>query len=415
MEIAVENLDHLGIVAGLIDEMGLVDCINNSVGRHPKEIVSPGQVVKAMILNGLGFVSAPLYLFEQFFVGKATFASTLRSFRSSWNFEQVELFVCDSALYSQQNLELLGDSPWLSRVPASLSEAKQLLSTDQANWLKPDESVPGYRIAVFSSEYAQVPQRWLLVESEARRSSDLDKLQQQLLKQQKEAQASWQKLSKQSFACEPDAIAAAERFASTLKLCSLAQIKVVEKAQYAGSGRPRKQAKPKQLSYFLQAQIVPNQAAIEAGQHRAGRFILATNVIAESQLSPQACLNQYKAQQSVERGFRFLKDPLFFTSRVFIKSHHRVAAMAMVMGLCLLVYSLGQRKLRQALARAGDTIADQRGKPTDCPTLRWVFQCFQAVHLLQIAGAKQIANLTEQRSRILNFLGAPCQKYYLLC
>ncbi|AFY70840.1 hypothetical protein Pse7367_2582 [Thalassoporum mexicanum PCC 7367] len=73
MEIAVENIDHLGIVAGLIDEMGLVDCINNnSVGKHPKEIVSPGQVVKVMILNGLGFVSAPLYLFEQFFVGKAT-------------------------------------------------------------------------------------------------------------------------------------------------------------------------------------------------------------------------------------------------------------------------------------------------------------------------------------------------------
>jgi transposase len=89
--------------------------------------------------------------------------------------------------------------------------------------------------------------------------------------------------------------------------------------------------------------------------------------------------------------------------------------MAMVMGLCLLVYSLGQRKLRQALARAGDTIADQRGKPTERPTLRWVFQCFQAVHLLQIAGAKQIANLTEQRALILNFLGAPCQKYYLLC
>ncbi len=89
--------------------------------------------------------------------------------------------------------------------------------------------------------------------------------------------------------------------------------------------------------------------------------------------------------------------------------------MAMVMGLCLLVYSLGQRKLRQALARAGDTIADQRGKPTDRPTLRWVFQCFQAVHLLHMAGTKQISNLTEERLLILNFLGAPCQKYYLLC
>jgi transposase len=72
LEIEVQDIDHLGIVAGIIDEMDLVECINNNVGTHSKEIVSPGQVVKAMILNGLGFVSAPLYLFEQFFVGKAT-------------------------------------------------------------------------------------------------------------------------------------------------------------------------------------------------------------------------------------------------------------------------------------------------------------------------------------------------------
>ncbi|NEP44568.1 MAG: IS1634 family transposase, partial [Okeania sp. SIO2H7] len=54
-------------------------------------------------------------------------------------------------------------------------------------------------------------------------------------------------------------------------------------------------------------------------------------------------LQEYKAQQSTERGFRFLKDPMFFTDSVFIKTPKRVAALAMVMGLCLLVYSLGQR------------------------------------------------------------------------
>jgi transposase len=41
------------------------------VGEKPGEIVSPGLVVKAMIINGLGVVSAPLYLFSQFFEGKA--------------------------------------------------------------------------------------------------------------------------------------------------------------------------------------------------------------------------------------------------------------------------------------------------------------------------------------------------------
>ena len=68
----VANLDHLGIVAGIIDEMGIVEEINTRVGRSSREKVSAGVMVKAMILNGLGFVSAPLYMFSKFFEGKST-------------------------------------------------------------------------------------------------------------------------------------------------------------------------------------------------------------------------------------------------------------------------------------------------------------------------------------------------------
>ncbi|CDN16765.1 hypothetical protein RintRC_4007 [Richelia intracellularis] len=47
---------------------------------------------------------------------------------------------------------------------------------------------------------------------------------------------------------------------------------------------------------------------------------------------------------------------MFFTSSVFLNSRKRVAALAMIMGLCLLVYSLGQRALRQYLKRGSQTI-----------------------------------------------------------
>ena len=70
--INIVNLDHFGIVAGIIDEMELVEEVNTKVGIRIKETVSFGQVMKAMILNGLGFLSAPIYLFDTFFVGKAT-------------------------------------------------------------------------------------------------------------------------------------------------------------------------------------------------------------------------------------------------------------------------------------------------------------------------------------------------------
>ncbi len=64
--ITVSNLDHLGLVAGMIDELGIVEKINDLVGSQPGEKVSPGHAVKAMIINGLGLVSSPLYLFSKF-------------------------------------------------------------------------------------------------------------------------------------------------------------------------------------------------------------------------------------------------------------------------------------------------------------------------------------------------------------
>ncbi len=63
MDIQVETINHLGLIAGIIDEIGIVDIINNEIGIDPREVVTAGQVVKAIILNGLGFVSRPLYLF----------------------------------------------------------------------------------------------------------------------------------------------------------------------------------------------------------------------------------------------------------------------------------------------------------------------------------------------------------------
>ena len=66
-QIKVQDIVHLGIVEGIIDEMSLVDLFNQLLGTHTQEIISAEQVVKTMIINGLGFISAPLYLFEKFF------------------------------------------------------------------------------------------------------------------------------------------------------------------------------------------------------------------------------------------------------------------------------------------------------------------------------------------------------------
>ena len=66
------------------------------------------------------------------------------------------------------------------------------------------------------------------------------------------------------------------------------------------------------------------------------------------------------------------------------------------MSLCLLVYNLGQRELRNSLKRAQTGVKNQIGKLTDHPTLRWIFQCFQGIHLLTLNGIQQVINLKKK-------------------
>ena len=54
------------------------------------------------------------------------------------------------------------------------------------------------------------------------------------------------------------------------------------------------------------------------------------------------------------------------------------------MGLSLLVYTLEQRQITTPLRESKSTVKNQLGKPTDCPTLRWIFPCFQSIHLVTL-------------------------------
>jgi transposase len=129
---------------------------------------------------------------------------------------------------------------------------------------------------------------------------------------------------------------------------------------------------------------------------------------------PKKMLKKYKEQQNVERGFAFLKDPLFFADSIFLKSSERIETMGMLMGLCLMVYSIGQREVRYQLSQAKTGIPNPERKLTLRPTLRWIFQCFQGIHLLIHQGIKQVVNLTEERLSILKFFPLSCIEYYIL-
>ncbi len=121
------------------------------------------------------------------------------------------------------------------------------------------------------------------------------------------------------------------------------------------------------------ATVSENKNAIDIATRSAGRFIIATNILEQNELGNDEMISEYKAQQSCERGFGFLKDPLFFADSIFLKSPERIQALAMIMGLCLLVYTLAQRQLRAALCASNSTVKNQLRKSINNPTLRWIF------------------------------------------
>src|SRR5512134_1780527 len=68
---ASHTLDHHGLVAGMVDELGLVEKIDTLILQDLEQRrVSVGMAVKAMILMGLGFTQRALYLTPQFFADK---------------------------------------------------------------------------------------------------------------------------------------------------------------------------------------------------------------------------------------------------------------------------------------------------------------------------------------------------------
>ena len=532
----IKDLDHLGIVAGIIDEMGLVEIIDEEVGTHPQEKLSVGTIVKAMILNCLGCINAPLYLFSEFFKGKALehllgegikaedlnddklgrsldkvfgvgvknlftkivlkaaaifgieqkskhLDSTSMSVQGKYK-ERIEdeedeqtkaikikfgysrdkrpalkqfmlnmicsgdggvplfmqlgdgnesdkkvfpqiikdcqetlkmegLSVMDGAFYTAENVGMARSIQWLSRVPLTLKEATETLANiSEDQWQQGEQD--GYRWQAKESEYGGEQQRWLVVESAQRLQSDNQAIAHKIEKADKIVQKEWHKLCGQNFACEVDALTQAQLWQKALTYHQLTQVEVQTIPYYDKGGRPKQGANPLGFHYRLTGQLSLDSSCLEAASKRAGRFILATNVLDSQVLSPDQMLAEYKAQQNTERGFRFLKDPFFFASALFLKNPQRIMALMMIMVVSLLVYTLAQRRLRQALALAHQTIPNQKGKPTAIPTLRWVFQSFLFIRWLEIDGIQTIVNLTSKHKHILSFLGSSCQKYYFI-
>jgi transposase len=303
---------------------------------------------------------------------------------------------------------------WVGRVPETSTQAKALVAEEPATW----QGSEALRWVEREVPIGDRTERWVVAQSAEGTERQYATLQRRAEQERQQWSKRLRELEQRPFACEADAQTACIEARKGAPPWLEVALHLEVSSRHTGRGRPRTDAAPKQV-WTVHGTVSIVEAALAAEARRKARCIVATNV-PETHKSAEALLGLYKAQSGgVERGFAFLKDPLFLASSVFVKKVERVMATGFVMVLCLLVYRLAEQRLRQRLGETGTTVPDQLKKPTKRPTMRWVFQCFEGISIVlvqqaDLVEAAQVTGLTDVHLLILRLLGPPYEKYYEL-
>jgi len=346
---------------------------------------------------------------------KKSFRESIKKFREQFDRKKLPCFVADSALYTAEGLKELSGIQWVSRVPETIQEAKTAIKETDKEKME-ESGLPGYRFREMTSEYAGVKQRWLVVHSQQAYEREYETMVKNIRRENERMGKELWHLENRPFACEADALKAGNRFNKQLRFHTVRFGASVQN-HYEKKGRPDKTAAPAGQEWHLTGSLEIDPQAVAEEQGRKGFFIIATNELDTGRITSRQLLEVYKAQNvSVERGFRFLKDPMFYAESLYLKLPKRIMALIMVMTLSLLVYSLAERKLRKALGAQDRTIGDQKRRPTKSPTIRWVFQKFEDVMILYVFESGRLklvqCELTQDQITIIECLGKHVEKMY---
>jgi transposase len=123
---------------------------------------------------------------------------------------------------------------------------------------------------------------------------------------------------------------------------------VLEVAVYSSTGRPKRDELPTHIEYQIAGVLWTPLVSHHSALQQLGLFIIVTNDVSND-LNMASLLSSYKAQQNVEKGFRFLKSPDFLTSAIYLKKPERIEALVVVMTCCLMVYAGLEHQIRKTL------------------------------------------------------------------
>lgn len=528
---ASKELNHLGLVAAMFDELGIGNTIDSVIAQDlSQRKVTIGQGVKAMVVNGLGFANQRLYLISDFFDGKPVeqligpgiIASDLNddtlgraldaiyevgptelyraiaitamcrlelsgllghmdstTFHTDGQYDHTEeegviritrgysrdhrpelkqfglqliveseagipmmmaalsgndndktvfcdavsthvrqlqedhetgFLAADSALYTAETIKRLHGIDWVTRVPETIELARSMIAelapelADRCDGIHP-------AFSTVCTTYADVKQQWVVVHSPQARERAMHSVARWCQRRSDADQQAFSQLCKREFTCEEDAMRAVRLLEKQMKISTLHDVWLEALPRYRQRGRPADGAAADYFVYRVHAALTSDHGQYVQRLQRKSCFILATN--RTETIDAKKLVETYKGQQKVERGFRFLKDPMFLASSVFLKSPKRIMALTMVMTVCLLVYAALEQRIRKRLAEEKQQFPTQTGKMTDRPTIRWVFQCFQNIAVLYVNNTKTtVLNLNSTQSNLLKLLGHSFEQIY---
>jgi len=450
--VKVEDIDHLGIVAGVIQDLGIIEIIDSRITPDEREEITTGEAIAGMIINGLGFSDRPMSLTPQFFEGKALDVfiregirpDMLNRFKLGRSLDDVFLYGCDllfseialdicqkesidmrfnsldttsisltgdydpdsdehgvlvtygyskdkrpdlkqvvlelmvsqdggvpfmskshdgnasdnqvfkqrcegiikefaasassgiprylvadSKLYTSENAANLAKLPFITRIPGNLNAVDEVIKQclDMGNWQPLDEEKdgesPSYRYQRLDLCHYRIEQRWLVVYSESayqRAGKTIAKAQ---AREQKKVNKQLFHLQAQRFESEVSAQKALDKITQKLSYHRLETVNLTQHIRYASRGKPKADSAIKGIEWQISGTVVSDDAKLAAKQHHEACFVVGTS-IPDTELSDQEVIKGYKGQGAVERGFSFLKSPVFFVSSLFVKKPSRI-------------------------------------------------------------------------------------------
>ena len=346
---------------------------------------------------------------------KTSFHETIarvQAFQKELSYKHDFFWIADSALYTPDKLLACPGVKWISRVPENIKCCAELVRTpaQQFEWQLGDG---GYQWVEVGTKHGGINQRWLLVFSRQAYEREKKTFMRRLEKEKIELSKLCWHLGNEIFDCPGDAEKSVQQLNKRHRFHHITyEIKALEK--FAVRGRPNPMTPKTLQGYQVVCVIEDNQKSINETLLKKGRFVLATNDLDDTKLSAKSILLQYKEQQNVENGFRFLKDPWFMVSSFYVKTRRRIEALMMVMTLCLMVYNFAQFRAREALKESNETLPNQVGKPINNPTLKWIFQIMEGISIVKTSTEAIITNIDALRRKIILLFGVTaCQIYGL--